>query len=157
MWLFELASNRSREINRIDSGTDVVIEHLVKIWLFPKYHDVDIWIKHARKALYFTLVLKNGSYLKKDVILKNSFEDHKFQIRFYQEEFIEDHEKYGEYPGYMCSNAYDLDELTKCVKKYFEELAELLSKQGDAHREDIDKIIADSGLLDIPEEDRYDF
>lgn len=61
MWLLELASPRTREIYRIDAWTEKVIEHLVKIWLFPRYEDVEVWIKHSRKALYYTIKLKMES------------------------------------------------------------------------------------------------
>ena len=154
MRLDEFASSRSKEIDKLDSKADVVIEHLVKIWLFPKYHDVDTWIKHAKKAIDSKVVLKNGSYLSKDIILKTVYTDHYGQIDNYRRDFVDDHIRYGEYPGYMRSNYADNRALVDCVKKYFNRMAGKLSTVGSINIDDARKYVEDAGFYKIPAEDR---
>lgn len=131
-----------------------VMEHLIKICLFPKYHDVNTWIVHTRRALYFTDSLKKkNSFLDHDTIMRNTYEDHDKKIAKIRDGFVEDHNDYDEYLGYMRSNYYDTDLLKKCIRNYFDGLATILSKDGFINTAEVRKLIANSGLLNITKED----
>ena len=154
MWLYELTSKRGNEIDRISSKTGAVMEHLIKIWLFPKYHDVNTWIVHTRKALYETTQLKRNKFLDHDTILNITYGEGEKKIAKIRDSFVEDHVDYGEYPGYMRSNYDDTNLLKSCLRKYFDGLATILSEDGFIVTSEVRKLIANSGLLDIPKEDR---
>ena len=132
----------------------MVIEHLVKIWLFPKYRDVNTWIMHTRNALYETTHLKKSKFLDHDTILEITYTENLDKITSIRDSFVEDHVDYGEYPGYMRSNYSDTDLLRNCIKNYFDGLATILSSKGFVSTTVVRKLITESGLLDIPEGDK---
>ena len=156
MWLYDLVFNRNynNEINDIRSKSIVAIEYLVKIWLFPKYHNMNTWIISTRRAFHSTNALKRkrGKYLDHDTILMNTYFDHDSKINIIRYGLVEDHLYYGAYPGYMRSNYEDIAILMNCIYEYFDRLAGILCKDGFVNVYEVREIIKNSGLLYIPEE-----
>ena len=154
MWLYELASKRSKEIQKLNDQTEVVIEHLVKIWLFPKYGSVPDWIEHITKDLHSTDKLKGShKFLDKSTILENTYEDHEQFVEYYRKHFVKRHDK-GEYKGYIRYNYRDLKALKKCIKSYFDKLAQQLSTTGLVDEDEVTDFIVDSGFFDIKGDSR---
>ena len=124
--LVELATPRRIEMSNLDNQTDTVIEHLVKIWLFPKYRSVET-------RMYYTW----GEYTQypkseeewipeKENIFNTTWYDNKQLVLVYLEHHIDCHDN-GEYKGYIRYNTKDTESLNKCIGSYFEKLSAKLS------------------------------
>lgn len=150
MWLIELVTPRRTEMGNLDSRTDTVIEHLVKLWLFPRYRSVETWMYHSWKGIHSTSKVKKGKYLKQKDILSTTWEDNKNLVPIYLEHYIERHDN-GEYKGYIRSNATDIKSFNKCMETYFTKLSEKLSEFGVVSEKEVKKFIRDSGFLKITE------
>lgn len=150
MRLIELATPQGTEMGHLDHKTDAVIEHLVKLWLFPRYRSVETWMYHTWKGIHSTSKVKKDKYLKQKDILSTTWGDNNNLVPIYLEHYIERHDK-GEYKGYIRSNATDIKSLNKCMEIYFTKLSEKLSESGVVSEKEVKGFIRDSGFLKIPE------
>lgn len=142
------------ETSRLDSLTDKVIEHLIKIWLFPRYHSVSDWIEHTWKALHKTHKIKDiNKFPDSEDIFQNTWEDNKHIVPDTVDHYIRKHFEDKEYPGYMRSNYKDLKNLNNCMEKYFMKISDKLSEDGTFSRSFVEESVVDSGFLDVPSED----
>ena len=143
MWLYELATPRRIEMGNLDSKTDTVIEHLVKLWLFPRYRSVETWMYHTWKGIHSTRKVKKSGFLKKEDIFSTTWEDNEQLVPVYLEHYIDRHD-HGEYRGYIRYNAEDIDTLNKCMESYFEKLSKKLSDDGVVTEREVKNFIRKS-------------
>ena len=145
-WLLQ---EKKTEMGRLDDRTDTVIQHLTKIWLFPEYRSVDTWMYHAWKGIHKTSKVKKSGYLPANDIYSTTWGDNSNLVDVYLDHFIDRHDNYGEYPGYMRDNATrNKKVLMECMRKYFTKLAEALHDKGIVKETEVKNFIRSSGFLD---------
>ena len=154
MWLEELSNYIDDETAKLDQNTDQVIEHLVKLWLFPRHTSVSDWIDHAWKDLHKTHKIKGtNDFLDSEDIYQNTWEDNKHIVQSEIDYYVRKHKIDGEYQGYMRSNYDDKKKRNDCMSKYFKAISNKLSDDGVFNRSFAEFTIVESGLLDLPPED----
>lgn len=150
MRLTELASLRDSEMDELDHHTTTVIDHLIKIWLFPRYRSVSVWMKHVWKGINATRKIKKkgNKYLPSKDIYQTTWLDNKHILKSHVMSYIEDHED-GQYPGYMRDvDVRNLDPIESCMESYFKKLADELSTEGSVTPAQVREFIKDSGFIE---------
>lgn len=146
--LVEFSTPRRDEMGRLDQASDKVIEHLVKIWMFPGYRSTKTWTDELWKFLHKTRKVKKGGYLPAKDIYQTTWLDNMGSVRPYCETYADFHAD-GEFPVPMRSdyeNRYD--ELYRIMGTYFRELSDALSENGTISVSDVRGFVRDSGILD---------
>ena len=123
-----------REISaKLDETTRTVIQHIIKVLLFPKSPKVPDWKQEVYDGLHNVSLIKGTNRLPSDrFILKNTIERYKQFIPVWQYNIVTD---YYIIHGYPVEIPYD--HLEKKIKSYYQWLAGQLTVFGDVARTDV--------------------
>lgn len=109
--------------DKLEQGVEKLIEHLIKLYLYPNNVSVNHWRTEVAEKLYKVDSLKHSyKYPDPEFILKHTLQVHKKRIPYLVQCIIDD---YG-LPEFI----YDISVLTKKIELYFHWLANELSVYG---------------------------
>ena len=121
-YVYAMSKSRSELGDYFEERTRPLIEHLVKLFLYPSHRSVKHWRREVANLLNSTDTLKGSHKLPSaEFILKNSYKVHEKFIHRYIEQIIYD---YGE-PDYDSAENYM--DVKSAVKNYFVWVANKLS------------------------------
>jgi hypothetical protein len=130
--IFGFANRKSDVAAMIEENTREVIEHLIKLWLFPDAEDCNHWKQEVYNFLYRVPRLKGSNkFPSKKFILKNTIDVNRRSITSLLRIVLTD---YGDSYAQVRQRYATMQ---THIEYYFEWLAEELSKHGEVARNDV--------------------
>ena len=116
---------------KLEETTPMLLEHLIKLYLYPNCEYVNHWKQECYNFLHNVSRLKRSNKLPSaKFILDSTININSELIPYYAKGVMKD------YAQSLGKPTYDIDKLEQKIFNYYEWLAEMLSKYGRIFRTD---------------------
>lgn len=123
-YIYSMSTSKSDLGDYFESATRPVIEHLIKLYLYPDNRSVNHWRREVAKFLNSTDTLKGSHKLPSaGFIMKNTFKVHQTSIPAYVKQIVYLYSK----PDVDVNK--HIDTIVYQIRKYFEWVAGRLSHE----------------------------
>ena len=139
MKIYSMSRSKKDEGNQIEEGTAQIIEHLIKLYLYPDNQSVNHWRREIPRFLNRVHTLKKtGKYPKPQFIMDYTWGIHSKYFDRYLDSIIKE---YGE-----STYETNISVMRENIIHYFEWLACILSYKGYATYSEIYKYLQENGF-----------
>lgn len=133
IYLTSSAEHRSKILSRVSTMSAEVVEHLIKIFIYPDKIEVEHWEQEVFAFLHQIPKIKSGKYPSKDSLMKNSWWVHEDSIFDVCKAVISEY-------GYEIDFSTVSEACNFCYNKiylYFDWLTDCLSVRGRVNRNEV--------------------
>ena len=141
-YVFSISTTRRDIAAKLEETTRQLVKHLIKLYLYPDYKDVQHWRQEVYSFLHSISKIKGRNKLPSSrFILANTIQSNLELIAVWYYNILDD---YGTPSNSKCSET----ELTRKVSNYYRWLADILSAQGEVSRKSIYNKLSELGFGD---------